>query len=55
MYDDASLSAVKQLHNTRVESPRFGPAFHARADLAVQGAMVQPRGGRVFVWIYVGS
>jgi hypothetical protein len=56
MYDGATLSAVEHLDNTRVDSPRFGTAWHVLGDLVLEEVLLQTRGdGRVFAWIYIGS
>ena len=55
-YEGATFSPVEHLENTRVESPRFGIAWHVLDDLVVEEILLQSRGdGSIFVWSYIGS
>lgn len=56
MYADATISSVEHLSNRRVESPRFGTAWHILDDLYVEEIVLQTRtDGRVFAWVFIGS
>ena len=56
MYADAALSSVPHLHNMRVESSRFGTAWHRLDDLIVEEILLQTRAdGTVFAWVSLGS
>lgn len=56
MYADATISPVEHSYNMRVESPRFGTAWHVLDDLVVEEILLQTRAdGSVFGWINVES
>jgi hypothetical protein len=56
MYDGATFSSVERLHNRRVDSPRYGTAWHVLDDLAIEEVLLEIRAdGRVLAWIAIGS
>jgi hypothetical protein len=55
MYEDASFGPAALRFNTRVESPRFGTAWHRLEELVVEQVVLQERDGRVLAWIFLGS
>lgn len=55
MYDGATLSPGPRKLQTRVDSPRFGTAWHRLDDLAVERVLIETRDGRTLAWITIGS
>lgn len=55
MYEGATFGPAKLQLNTRVDSPRFGTAWHRLDDLVVERIVVEARDGRSFAWISIAS
>jgi hypothetical protein len=56
MYEGATLGPGKLKLQTRVDSPRFGTAWHRLDELALEHVVIQKRGdGGAFAWISIGS
>lgn len=55
MYEGATFSAGPRKLQTRVDSPRFGTAWHRLEELAVEHVLLEMRGGHAFAWISIGS
>jgi hypothetical protein len=56
MYADATISSVERLHNSHIDSPQFGTAWHALKDLVLEAILLQRRAnGSVFAWVHIGS
>lgn len=56
MYDGATADPTELKLQTRVDSPRFGTAWHPLDELAIEEVVLQKRDdGRTFAWISIGS
>jgi hypothetical protein len=55
MYEGATYTAADRGRYTKVESPRFGTAWHRFDDLVVEEVVVERRSDGLFAWISIGS
>ncbi|HSR96609.1 MAG TPA: hypothetical protein VLM79_06020 [Kofleriaceae bacterium] len=56
MYEGATFSPGKPKLQTRVDSPRFGTAWHRLDELTIEQVVLQKRSdGKAFAWISIGS
>ena len=56
MYDNAPAGSGELKLQSRVESPRFGTAWHQLDELVIEQVLLDKhRDGRVFAWIMIGS